>query len=176
MTPLHPSHMRCKLILLLIAPLCLVNLWETEETLKFFVDQQGWGASGNWNSPASTVAEEFWIEFWVVFPVILTVSLKASSIPQPPLSEYHQMLVCLLTAASFFSVMWYFWACAFIFSLYHWSFYAVCLCCYSHSCLAERKSYDQMMLRCSMVIWEERANEEVMNGIHAYGNSSRKWH
>lgn len=102
MTPLHPSHMRCKLILLLIAPLCLANLCETEETLKFFVDQQGWGASGNWNSLASMVAEEFWIEFWMVFPVFLTVSLKASSIPQPPLSEYHQMLVCLLTAASFF--------------------------------------------------------------------------
>lgn len=39
MTPLHPFHMHCKLILLLIALLYLVNLCETEETLKFFVDQ-----------------------------------------------------------------------------------------------------------------------------------------
>lgn len=75
------------------------------EKVKLF---DSWGASGNWDSPASIVAEDFWIELW-------TVSLKASP-------EYHHVLVCLLTTASFFSMMWYFCARVLSFSLSRWSF------------------------------------------------------
>lgn len=54
----------------------------------------------------------------------------------------------------------------------------ILLCCLPLLLLPQlsrrEKIFDQMMLRCSTVIWEERANEEVMNGIHAYGNSSKK--